>query len=106
MVEATLREGARHICKKRRFYVYEDSWTICSADNYDNRDQLWRVSEGRVINVYEEPLVSSTLGVHTDLQAGRNPALDLKNEFPVGTFDPSLTERDFMPAALRRVGRR
>ena len=50
--------------------------------------------------------MSSTLGVHTDLQAGRYPALDLKNEFPVGTFDPSLTERDFTPAALRRVGRR
>ena len=106
MVEATLREGACHICKKRRFYVDEDSWTILLADNYDNRDQLWRVSEGRVINFYEEPLVSSTLGVHTDLQTGRYLALGLKNEFPVGTFDPNLTERDFTPAALRRMGRR
>ena len=106
VVEATLREGARHIYKKRRFYVDEDSWTILLADNYDNRDQLWRVSEGHVINFYEEPLVSSTLEVHTDLQAGRYLALGLKNEFPVGTFAPNLTERDFTPAALRRMGRR
>ena len=73
VVEATLKEGARHLYKRRTFYLDEDSWQILLADVYDNRDQLWRVSEGHVINYYEKPLVWPTLEVHTDLQAGRYP---------------------------------
>ncbi len=33
----------------------EDSWQILAVDQYDNRDQLWRVSEGHVINYYDVP---------------------------------------------------
>ncbi len=55
VVDATLREGARHIYKRRTFYVDEDSWQIVAMDQYDNRDQLWRVSEGHVINYYDLP---------------------------------------------------
>ena len=106
VVDATLKEGARHIYKRRTFYVDEDSWQILLADIYDNRDQLWRVSEGHVINYYEKPLVWPTLEVHTDLQAGRYLALGLNNEFDICTFDSGFTARDFTPAALRRAGRR
>ena len=106
VVEATLRRGARHIYKRRTFYVDEDSWQILVADNYDNRDQLWRVSEAHVINYYEKPLIWPTLEVHTDLQSGRYLAFGLDNEFPMCTWDARLTSRDFTPAALRREGRR
>ena len=106
VVEATLREGATHIYKRRTLYVDEDSWQILLADIYDNRDQLWRVSEGHVINYYEKPLIWPTLEVHTDLQAGRYLALGLDNEFPMCTYDVGVTSRDFTPAALRREGRR
>ena len=106
VVDATLKEGARHIYKRRTFYVDEDSWQILLADIYDNRDQLWRVSEGHVINYYEKPLVWPTLEVHTDLQAGRYLALGLDNEFDMCTYDVGFTSRDFTPAALRRAGRR
>ncbi len=106
VVEATLKEGASHIYKRRTLYVDEDSWQIMVGDIYDNRDQLWRVSEAHVINYYDKPLVWSTLEVHTDLQAGRYLALGLDNEFPMCTWDPGLTSRDFTPAALRRAGRR
>ena len=67
VVEATLKEGARHIYKRRTLYLDEDSWQIMLADVYDNRDELWRVSEAHVINYYEKPLIWSTLEVHTDL---------------------------------------
>ena len=106
VVEATLKEDARHIYKRRTFYIDEDSWQILLADMYDNRDELWRVSEGHVINYYEKPLVWPTLEVHTDLQAGRYLALGLDNEFPMCTYDVAVTSRDFTPAALRREGRR
>ena len=106
VVEATLKEGASHIYKRRTFYVDEDSWQILVADIYDNRDQLWRVSEAHLINYYEKPLVWPTLEVHSDLQAGRYLAFGLDNEFPMCTWDTSLKSRDFTPAALRREGRR
>ena len=106
VVEAALKEGARHIYKRRTLYVDEDSWQILLADIYDNRDQLWRVSEGHVINFYEKPLVWPTLEVHSDLQAGRYLALGLDNEFPICTFDVEYSSRDFTPASLRRAGRR
>jgi len=106
VVEATLKEGASHIYKRRTFYVDEDSWQILLADSYDNRDELWRVSEAHVINYYEKPMIWSTLEVHTDLQAGRYLALGLDNEFDMCTFDVEITSRDFTPAALRREGRR
>ena len=105
VVEATLKEGATHIYKRRTFYVDEDSWQILVADIYDNRDQLWRVSEGHLINYYEKPLMWPTLEVHTDLQAGRYLAFGLDNEFPMCTWDSDLTSRDFTPAALRSEGR-
>ena len=106
VVEATLKEGATHLYKRRTFYVDEDSWTILLADIYDNRDQLWRVSEGHVINYYEKPLVWPTLTVHTDLQAGRYFVSGLDNEFPMCAWDLGFTSRDFTPGALRREGRR
>ena len=106
VVEATLKAGASHIYKRRTFYIDEDSWQILVADIYDNRDQLWRVSEAHLVNYYEKPLVWPTLEVHSDLQAGRYLAFGLDNEFPMCTWDTGLRSRDFTPAALRREGRR
>lgn len=43
VVEATLKPGQRHVYKKRRFYMAEDSWLIVASESWDSRDQLWRV---------------------------------------------------------------
>ena len=106
IVDATLKQGASHLYKRRTFYIDEDSWQIMLADIYDNRDQLWRVSEGHVINFYEKPLTWPTLETHHDLQAGRYLALGLDNEFPMCTYDITFKSRDFNPSSLRRAGRR
>ena len=105
VVDATLKEGASHIYKRRTFYLDGDSWQILLVDIYDNRDQLWRVSEGHVVNYYEKPLIWPTLEVHTDLQAGRYLAIGLDNEYSMCTWDANFKSRDFTPAALRRQGR-
>jgi hypothetical protein len=104
VVDATLKEGARHIYKRRTFYVDEDSWQILAVDQYDNRDQLWRVSEGHPVNYYEVPTVWTTLEVHTDLQAGRYLAYGLTNETTMWDFSVTLNEGMFSPDALRREG--
>ena len=106
VVDATLKKGMRHIYKRRTFYLDEDSWQILSVDIYDNRDQLWRVSEGHVINYYEVPVIWTTLEVTTDLQAGRYLALGLDNESRIYDFSIKRSLEDYTPAALRREGRR
>jgi hypothetical protein len=106
VVDATLKQGMRHIYKRRIFYIDEDSWQILAVDIYDNRNQLWRVSQGHVINYYDVPTIWTTLEVTTDLQAGRYIALGLDNESRIYDFSISRSFEDFTPAALRREGRR
>jgi hypothetical protein len=104
VVEATLRAGERHLYKKRVFYIDEDSWSALVVDQYDNRDQLWRVSEGHVMNFYNMPLTWTSAEVHTDLQAGRYVVIGLFNESRPHDFTLKRSEADFTPDALRREG--
>jgi len=106
VVEATLKEGASHIYKKRVFYIDEDSWSIAVTDKYDTRDELWRVSEQHSINFYDVPMYYGTLEVHHDLQSARYLAMGIRNEEPK-VFEKIKRERaDFTPAGLRGVGTR
>lgn len=43
VVEGTRRDGARHVYKKRRFYVDEDSWYIVAMDSWDDAGNIYRV---------------------------------------------------------------
>ncbi len=104
VVDATLKANERHIYKRRTFYVDEDSWQILLVDNYDNRDQLWRVSEGHAMNFYDVPTVWTAAEVHTDLQAGRYLVMGLFNESTPHNFHLQRSEADFTPDALRREG--
>jgi hypothetical protein len=106
VVEANLRDGFRNIYKRRVFYVEADSWQIVAVDHYDNRDQLWRVSEGHPINYYEVPAMWTTLEVVYDLQSGRYVANGLNNEDSVHDFGFDVTASQFTPAALRARGTR
>jgi hypothetical protein len=104
VVEATLRPGERHIYKKRVFYLDEDSWQILGVDQYDNRDQLWRVSEGHPVNFYNVPTLWTAAEVHVDLQAGRYVVMGLFSESRVHDFTVKLTDAQFTPDALRQEG--
>ena len=106
VADATLKQGARHIYKRRTFYLDEDSWQILAVDAYDKRDQLWRVSEAHAINYYNVPCIWTSLEVHTDLQAGRYLAIGLNSQNPPYTFNIERTMEDYTPAALRRAGKR
>lgn len=107
VVDATLKDGIRHVYKRRTFYIDEDSWQILGEDIYDNRDQIWRVAEGHAINYYDVPTLWTTLDVYTDLQVGRYLALGLNNEqSKTYEFVDTLKRDDFSPNALRRAGTR
>ncbi len=105
VVDSVLKEGTRHIYKRRTFYIDEDSWQTLVVDCYDNRDELWRVQEGYGMNYYDVPDMWSTLETTMDLQSGRYLAIGLNNEEPITyDFNVTLTLDDFSPGSLRRSG--
>ncbi len=53
VVEATVKQGARHVSPKRTYYLDEDSWNAVLAEDYDVQGALWKVREGYLVPVYE-----------------------------------------------------
>jgi len=106
VVEATLKEGTRHVYGKRVFFIDEDSWQIHVADLYDNRGDLYRVAVAHGLNYYEVPTHWSTLEVYHDLNSRRYIAIGLDNEDRMYDFSVTLSDNDFTPASLRREGTR
>ncbi len=108
VVEATLKEGMRHVYHKRVFYLDEDTWGIAVADQYDSAGDLWRVSMAYMKTYYELPVTWTSIDVFHDLQARRYHLQGLDNE-EQGSIDYSQEppgDRYFTPAELRRRGRR
>jgi hypothetical protein len=110
VVEATLKEGKRHLYSKRVFYLDEDSWLALVQDIYDKRGNLWRVMEGTLVPIAEVPTCNLDATFSYDLVAGRYVADEVKtaespsdwlagreDRVPKGIFDPD---------ALRQLGRR
>ncbi|WP_448107881.1 DUF1329 domain-containing protein [Pseudomonas azerbaijanoccidentalis] len=104
-VEGTLKPGQRHIYAKRHMYIDEDTWAAVEIDQYDGRGQLWRVSEGYLVNDYQQGVATyAAMGIY-DLIAGRYLVSNLGNENKRGTdyaYQPTMN--DFTPAALRNAG--
>lgn len=106
MVDATVREGMRHLYPRRTFYVDEDSWQILHVDVYDNRGQLWRVQEAHNMNFFVVPAIATVLETVYDLQSRRYLVLGLNNEDPPSDYRWAESPSYFTPANLRQRGRR
>ncbi|MDO6692526.1 DUF1329 domain-containing protein [Aliiglaciecola sp. 3_MG-2023] len=104
VVEATLKEGFRHVYSKRVFFIDEDSWQVQVADMYDNRGELYKVAVAHGLNFYDVPAHWSTLDVYHDLNSRRYLALGLDNEDKVYDFSVRPKEKEFTAQALRREG--
>lgn len=68
VVEATVKQGQRHIYAKRRFYIDEDTWNVMVTDKYDGNGNLWRVGFGYPVVASEMPLTGGGSYVHVDLK--------------------------------------
>ncbi|RJF92350.1 DUF1329 domain-containing protein [Noviherbaspirillum saxi] len=53
VVEASLKDGARHAYSKRVFYFDEDTWALVEADGFDQEGKLWRVGLAYTFNYYD-----------------------------------------------------
>ena len=89
-----------HLYSRRVSYIDEDSWQIAVADNYDSDGQLWRVSEGHMINYYEVPVPWYTLEVFYELKQQRYLVTGLNNQRRAIKFDEHINPRLFGPNAL------
>jgi len=106
VVDATLKDGVRHINARRTYYLDEDSYQIVLIDHYDGRGQLWRASECHAINYYDVPTYWATIEAHYDLQSGRYVAQGFDNTMAVNTFNVEMNPSQYTPQALRTRGRR
>lgn len=104
VIEATLKAGARHINKRRTFYVDEDSWQIVLMDHYDSQGNIWRFSETAPINYYEVPTFWTTLESHYDLKSGRYITQLLDNEDKPRDFSHHSSPGNYSPQNLRASG--
>lgn len=104
VVEATLKEGMRHINPRRTFYVDEDSWQILVLDHYDSQGEIWRYSEAPSVNYYEVPVFWSTLETHHDLKSGRYIVSGLDNQDAMVDFSHQSTPDSYSPQNLRARG--
>ncbi|MFU8783764.1 DUF1329 domain-containing protein [Aliidiomarina sp.] len=105
VVEASVKEGERHIYAQRNFFIDEDTWTASVIDHYDGRGELWRVGEAYNVQFYGNDVPWMAAESLYDLNNGRYLVLGLANE--EGDFmDFSITPRrqDFTQQALRRMG--
>ncbi|MEH6471296.1 MAG: DUF1329 domain-containing protein [Halopseudomonas sp.] len=108
VVEATLKDGQRHIYAKRRFYVDEDSWTIMASDKYDGNGNLWRVGFFYPVVAPEVPLTGAGAWVNVDLK--KNGYYYSFGSIGKGSKGWAFNGKPrpasyYTPAALRRRGR-
>ncbi|RJG03005.1 DUF1329 domain-containing protein [Noviherbaspirillum sedimenti] len=104
VVEATLREGKRHIYAKRTFYLDEDSWAVVASDEYDARGQLYRAGFAYITPSYEVPAPTPELHGVYDLVAGVYSLIAYTAE--TGGIRPgkALAEREWSPDSLAGSG--
>lgn len=107
VVEATLKEGKRHIYGKRRFYIEEDSWNIVMTENYDGRGELWKVV--LINSLYEynvQGYVNRAMMFH-ELRAGGYITIRLVNDSEQMDYTaPARGEAYYSPTNVRKLGRR
>lgn len=105
VVEATLKEGKKHIYAKRVFHIDEDTWQVASVDHFDGRGELWRVSEAHEVQFPQANAPWYAAEAIYDLIARRYLVLGLSNEEKKAVeFGFKSDRKDFTPAALRREG--
>lgn len=105
VVEATLKEGKRHIYAKRNFYLDEDSWYALASDQYDARGQLYRSAFMGFMPFYEQPAPGSATQFFYDFATGSYNIIGLLGAYNTGMkFVEPLPDRQWTPDALAGAG--
>jgi hypothetical protein len=106
VVEATLKDGERHIYPRRTLYFDEDSWNVLVHDMYDDKGQLWRTAHRYAKLYWEAQVMAESNEVHHDLVSRRYNVVTMMGEYS-GPYDYSQSkpgESFFTPANVRKMG--
>ena len=104
VVEATLREGKRHVYSKRTFYLDEDSWAALASDEYDARGQLYRAGFAYMAPSYDLPAPYTDMFGHYDLVSGVYSLTGFIAETGGLKHTKPLPEREWTADALAGAG--
>lgn len=105
VVEGTLKKGYRHIYAKRILYADEDSWLALFSDNYDGRNQLWRISLITYFYSQESKSWNRGASIYHDLTSGAYEASYLVNEsVQWWRLNTPMNAAQFSPAAAAQAG--
>lgn len=104
VVEATLREGKRHVYSKRTFYLDEDSWAALASDQYDARGQIFRAGFAYMAPSYDLPAPYTDMFGHYDLIAGVYSLTGFIAETGGMRQTKPLSDREWTPDALAGAG--
>ena len=71
VVEATLKDGKRHVVPKRKYYIDEDSWQILLQDGWDAQGNIWRLNYALTLLCPDIPALTGLVNWGTyNLQTG------------------------------------
>jgi hypothetical protein len=104
VVEATLKEGKRHVYGKRVFYLDEDSWAAVASDQYDPRGQLYRAGFAYMAPSYDLPAPYSDMFGHYDLVSRVYSLTGFIAETGGLKHTKPLSEREWTADALAGAG--
>ena len=109
-VEATVKQGMRHMFAKRVFYIDEDTWMIMAADLYDAQGKLWRVMEASLYPAVELGACVGQEFMSWDLNVNRYMAENATQESKptdwLAGAEGRIDAKRFEPDDLRRAGER
>ena len=109
-VEATVKQGMRHMFAKCTFYLDEDTWMLMEADQYDAQGKLWRIMEASIYPAVELGACVSQEFVSWDLNVNRymaeNSTQEAKPTDWLAGDEGRIDMKKFEPDELRRAGER
>lgn len=106
VVEATLKEGFRHLYGKRVIYLDEDTGMAVMSDFYDTRGSLWQYAFLNYYYSFDINAWQAGNAFYFDLNSGGYVAYNLFQERPKGPIlnKGDLTPAMFTPEAARNAG--
>ncbi|MGB1580946.1 MAG: DUF1329 domain-containing protein [Nevskiales bacterium] len=106
VLEGYLKDGVRHIYKKRRIYADEDTWLALIAESYDNQDVLWRVNWVAYFYSQESGTYHRGVSLYHNLTSGAYEATYLVNQAGEDWWriNTELKKQEFSPQAAARAG--
>ncbi|CAN7309059.1 DUF1329 domain-containing protein [Pseudomonas sp. LjRoot71] len=104
VVEATLKEGARHIYHKRRFYLDEDTWVALASDQYDARGQLYRGSFSFLSQSYDQQVPDASPYINYDLIGGGYSVTGLTGPYGGIKYVKAVSNAQWSPDSLAGAG--